>query len=130
MSMQDAKRFIEKTSGDDKLMEEVRAVGIEAGESSAAFFARAAKGFGYDFTAEEIEAELKARQEAAAEIVDGAELDDAELDQVAGGGSCLFSDYCSKLINYKKHNPECKTTYQKNENCYASDDCHIAINSY
>ncbi len=40
MSLQDAKRFVEETAADCKLLEQVKAVAIEAEEAGAAFFAR------------------------------------------------------------------------------------------
>ncbi len=127
MSMEGARRFVEETAKDRKLMEQVKAVGIGDGEGSAAFFARAAKGFGFDFTAEEVEGALKARQEAGLDFVDGVELDDDELDRIAGGW-CTFSNKCSKIINYKKQNPECNSTYKPGEDCIFTDPCDA--NSY
>ena len=127
MSMQDAKRFVEETAKDQKLMEQVKAVGIGDEEDGATFFARAAKDFGFDFTAEEINEALKAQQEAGMSLVDGAELDEEELDQIAGGW-CWFDNKCSKAINYKKKNPECNSTYVPGEYCLFTDECDA--NSY
>lgn len=99
MSLQDAKRFVEETAADRKLLEQVKAVGIEAEEAGAAFFAHAAKGFGYDFTAEELGEAMRARQEAGFELVDRAELSEEELDSIAGGW-CWFDNKCSVVINF------------------------------
>ena len=81
MSQQEAKRFLEALEADQKLMEEVRAKAADS-QSTAEFYAAAAKDLGFDFDALELEAELKARQVA---LMDGVELDDTELEQVARG---------------------------------------------
>lgn len=129
MSMQDAKRFIEETAKNQKLMEQVRAISVETGETAFAHYARAAKGFGFEFTAEELEEAMKAQQENGQELVDGAELSLDELDTVAGGW-CTFSNKCSKVINYKKQNKNCEYTYKEGEDCIMLDDCDGNHNYY
>ena len=129
MSMQDAKRFIEETAQNRELMEKVRAIDIGSDETSVAFYARAAKSLGYDFSAEELEEAMKAQQEKGLETVDKVELSLEELDNVAGGW-CTFSNNCSKVINYKKHNKNCEYTFEEGENCIMLDDCNLASTSY
>ena len=129
MSRQDASRFIDDTSKDQELLEKIKALGIGDGEVTVAFFARVAKEFGYDFTAEELEAESKARQEAGIEVVDGAELNDEELDRIAGG-QCLYNDECEFVFHYYKSDPECSSTFNHLDHCAAVDKCSVIINYY
>ena len=129
MSIEDAKRFVDETTKDRKLMEQVKAVGIEDGEDTAAFFARAAKGFGFDFSAEEVQEALMAQQEAGLDFVDGAELDEDELDMIAGGW-CWTNNLCSNLINYRKESSKCKYTYKPGEDCIVTDSCSGSIARY
>ena len=76
----------------------------------------------------------------------GKQLNDDELDQVAGGttygyGSscestykenewCWSSDYCRNAINFYAMNEECETTYNKIDSCVQSDSCGFIVNKY
>ena len=132
MAAGDAKKFVEALEADQKLMEQIRAKAAEVGSAIEAYVA-AAKEAGYEITAEELEAVLKARQKAGIAAVDGAELNDAELDQVAGGGGwCWTSDKCMKIINYEKKYSNCQVTYNPSEilNCEVLDYCYALVWNY
>ena len=130
MSQQEAKRFLEALEADQKLMEEVRAKAADS-QSTAEFYAAAAKDLGFDFDALELEAELKARQDA---LMDGVELDDTELEQVAGGNGewCWWDNLCMKAIRYQKEHPNCRSTYMKGElfHCQVLDYCSRLVHRY
>ena len=63
---------------------------------------------GVSLTVEEVKEYL------ASDKANGAELDDEELSQLAGGGD----------------NANCKSTYQHRENCWWNDGCDMYTNDY
>ena len=129
MSKEDALRFLEQARTDQELVEKVRAAIVDG---SAASFACAASDLGFAFTEEELaEASAELRQ-ADADKLDGMEIDDEELDQVAGGReqchdtyrwgeNCLASDQCDRVYHYYKDGDACDYTYYVLENCFFLD---------
>ena len=129
MSKEDALRFLEQARTDRELVEKVRAAIIDG---SAASFASAASDLGFAFTEEELaEASAELRQ-ADIDKLDGMEVDDEELDQVAGGReqcsdtyqwgeNCYFDDQCNSIVHYYKDVDHCDYTYYVRETCFRLD---------
>lgn len=131
MAVSDARRFLDEFKPDSKLGEAVKAVPREAGETSMAFYARAAASFGFDFDAAELEAAYAELQDDDRANMEAVELSDDELDQMSvAGGWCWFDNLCSKAINFMKHNPNCEYSYNENEECKAIDRCDFLSNYY
>ncbi|MEN6463491.1 MAG: Nif11-like leader peptide family natural product precursor [Syntrophomonas sp.] len=80
MSVEAAKKFIEKVKSDEDFKAQLSA--IKNAEERMAF----AKNAGFDFTGEEI-------KEAA-----GGELSDGDLDAVAGGGASVCGSVCFPFV--------------------------------
>lgn len=101
-------------------------------DGSAASFASAASNLGFAFTEEEFaEASAELRQ-ADTDKLDGMQVDDEELEQVAGGReqcsdtyrwgeNCYFDDQCDRIVHYYKDVDHCDYTYYVLENCIQLD---------
>ena len=144
MALQDAKAFVEALEGDRRLAEEVRAELKELGGSMMEAYVAAGERRGHHFSAEELGAALEALRDAA----EGAELDSAELEAVAGGEvywpkddrcsdtfstspteNCWSDDRCRNVINYYRHNVSCSFTYEEGEICVVADFCQQLFES-
>ena len=88
MSMEAIERFYERLMGDESLQEQAKEIINQGG------FIDFAKGQGYDFTAEELEAFTVER---AAKAVP---LNDEELDKVAAGGLYNEDGYLGTTVAY------------------------------
>ena len=124
MAVQDAGKFLEALEVDLELAEKVRSEVVAAEESAVEAYVAAAREQGFDFTAEDLESEIKARQDAAVAAVDGATIDDAELEQISGGGDLIEQDECIELQQ------TCKNTYNVHENCGYNDKCTHVYHYY
>ena len=128
MAKEDALRFLEQTKTDQELVEKVRAALVGGNAPS---FAAAAADFGFSFTDEEFQEASAELRQAALDQLDGVELDDAELEQVAGGAgnnyacestfvdgeNCWADDQCDRILNYYKFRSDCEYTLNVQENC-------------
>lgn len=148
MAQAEAKHFIEALEANRKLMEEIRAKVLEAGKPAADAYVEVAKEQGFEFTVEELAAELAAKQASDADALAAAKLDDAELEQVTGGGDydhvgpercrdtymdgedCSFTDKCLTLVNIYRHKDNCGYTFIPGENCNVLDECNSVVSSY
>ena len=107
--MENAKKFFEELAK----TEEAKAIFATMEKPTddvqliAAYIDVAAK-LGVALTVEEVKEYL------ASDKANGAELDDEELSQLAGGGD----------------NANCKSTYQHRENCWWNDGCDMYTNDY
>lgn len=75
---------------------------------------------------------MRREAEERAQLVEAAEIDERELEQVSGGytyGSrcsstyddtenCTWNDMCNRVIRYYKVRDNCKYTYDTTESCY------------
>lgn len=143
MSKGSARDFLAACGTDAKIEKAVRALPHED-EASFEAIAKLAAGLGYDFTAAELAEAFTQRASAARLALEGQELSDEELAQVAGGGkrsecssdfdpkdSCYFDDRCMRTWNYYKKNTACASTYDwVFDNCYFSDRCSTGTNTY
>ena len=134
MSKDDALRFLQKTRDDVEFVEKIRAALMEESSSEATNISIEAAGFGYDFTEEEllaVSAELRSNEFAE---IEGMEISDEELEQVAGGGdhadcsdtyrsgeNCFHDDQCDMVYHFYKLRESCDYTYDVTENCINLD---------
>ena len=131
MAKEDALRFLEQTKTDQELVEKVRAALVGGNAPS---FAAAAADLGFSFTDEEFQEASAELRQAELDQLEGVELDDAELEQVAGGGdnyncsdtyregeNCWADDQCDRILNYYKGLDACDYTYDPRESCYNLD---------
>ena len=143
MSKGSARDFLAACDTDAGIEKAVCALPQE-GEASFEAIAGLAAGLGYDFSAAELAEVFSERTAGARLVLEGQELSDAELAQVAGGGlrpecsddfnpndSCYFDDRCMKAWNYYKKNTACATTYDwVFDRCEFSDRCSTGTNTY
>ena len=92
MSNEAAGQFLDRVESDEQLQEELAKV-IESAESGGEGADREGatqlgQKYGYDFTSDELWAEIKKRQE---ELQKTGELSDEELEAVAGGESVVLT---------------------------------------
>ena len=100
--MENAKKFFEEIAKTEEAKALFAAIEKPDTEDElVAIYVDVAKKLGVELTAEEAKAYL------AADKTCGAELDDAELEQLAGGAD----------------GEDCFSTYQHRENCFLSDAC-------
>ncbi|AFY95059.1 Nif11-like leader peptide family natural product precursor [Chamaesiphon minutus] len=91
MSAQSVTQFLERVETDEQLQEELAQI-IESAANSATDGAdrqgatELGKKYGFDFSSEELWAEIKNRQDQFKERQGSGELSDEELEAVAGGG--------------------------------------------
>jgi predicted ribosomally synthesized peptide with nif11-like leader len=90
MSTQSVTQFLERVETDEQLQEELAQV-IESAESAGENADRQGatelgKRYGYDFSSEELWAEIQKRQGEFQQRQASGELSDEELESVAGGG--------------------------------------------
>ena len=85
MSTQAVNEFLQKVSEDSQLQEEL-AQALETENDRQAATDLAAK-HGYQFTADELWAEIQNRQSEFSQSQDSGELNEEELEAVAGGGT-------------------------------------------
>ena len=107
--MENAKKFFEelaKTEEAKALFAAIEKPDTE--EELVAIYVDIAKKLGVELTAEEVKEYL------AADNADGAELDDEELAQLAGGGASV----------------DCKSSYKNEENCLIFDGCDKFFREY
>jgi predicted ribosomally synthesized peptide with nif11-like leader len=94
MSAESVGKFLEKVQTDEKLQEELAQI-IESSANSGAEGAdrqgatELGKKYGFDFSSEELWAEIKKRQDEFKERQGSGELSDEELEAVAGGESVI-----------------------------------------
>ena len=143
MSVEAAKAFLVACDTDAKVEEAVRDLMCEEHDSFEVIAAMAT-GLGFEFTAKELAVSLAEKATDMRATLDGQELSDEELVQVAGGGvrpecssdfdpkdTCYFDDRCMRTWCYYKKNTECATTYDwVFDNCYFSDRCSTGTNTY
>ena len=107
--MENAKKFFEELAKTEEAKALFAAIEKPDTEDElVAIYVDIAKKLGVELTAEEVKEYL------AADNADGAELDDEELSQLAGGAD----------------GEECFSTYQHRENCFLSDACDNFYNEY
>lgn len=80
--------FVAKLQEDESLREEIRAAGTEDG-IHVDDLSSIARAHGYEFTVDDV----------------SEELDDAQLDSVAGGGA-VIEEYSSPTLQYSATNPQ------------------------
>lgn len=119
MSKENVAAFLEKIMNDPKAAELMKGMNAATDEEKIAGIVEAAKGLGFELTAEELEGYLKEQAEerkAKTEVVAGGieKLDDSELGEVAGG----------------KYHSECKDTYRDEEGCFYNDGCDLIYHRY
>lgn len=90
MSNEAVNQFLERVESDEQLQEELAEV-IESADNAGENADRRGatelgQKYGYDFTSEELWAEIKRRQDEFQERQTTGELSDEELEAVAGGG--------------------------------------------
>ncbi|MBQ9317331.1 MAG: Nif11-like leader peptide family RiPP precursor [Atopobiaceae bacterium] len=143
MAKQAAREFLAACTADSKIEEAVNNLPEEERDSFEAIV-RLAAGWGYEFTPEELAEAFAEKAKDVRASLEGQELSDEELEQVAGGGeraecssdfnpkdSCYFDDRCTKTWNFYKRNSACSTTYDwLFDNCTFTDKCSSITNSY
>lgn len=84
MSIQSVQQFMDKVATDEKLQQELSTI-VTGNESDRAAAVQLASKYGYQFTSDELWQEIQKRQNELAQAQQAGELDDAELEAVAGG---------------------------------------------
>ena len=133
--LENAKKFLEELDTNEMAQELLKSAepGISLDEAPA--LAEAARATGYDVSDEEMQEFLVKVQEAQAAASDAVadqirDLDDSELDSVAGGKgcarchttyeddeNCVFNELCNKLITFHYNTEEPPRTCSKNTFC-------------
>ena len=105
-------KFLDAVRNDPKAKELIKAMPVPKDDKEASEgYVKIAKELGFDLTADEILAGLKSMEQAQKAQSEKVSLDDADLENVAGGvlgcstthdpGEwCWFSDSCSYVITY------------------------------
>ena len=105
--MENAKKFFEELAKTEEAKALFAAIDKpDTEEELVAIYVDIAKKLGVELTAEEVKEYL------AADNADGAELDDEELSQLAGGAS------------------GCWASYDQRQNCWTLDACDILVKRY
>ena len=91
MTTQQAQQFLDKVGEDESLQQEL-AQALEA-ENDRQATTELAQAKGYDFTPEELWAEVQKRQAEAETRQGSEELDDKDLEAVAGGGAIVMTQF-------------------------------------
>ena len=121
MSKEEVKKVFEALRADPKTKELIGACEApETPEEVMEIYAQVAKKLGFDVTSEELGSYIKELEEGRKartreDVREIQNLDDEELDQVAGGS--------------KEHN-SCEDTYRDKENCWYTDGCDNIWNIY
>lgn len=117
--IENAKRFFEELGANEKAQELLRAAGLEDTADDALVLAKVARETGYEVGDDDMRELLAAMQKLQAAASDAVadqvrDLDDEELDTVAGGGE----------------DPACRDSFSNNDNCLIVDRCDKVIVIY
>lgn len=106
-------KFLDMVRNDPKAKELVKALPAPKSDAEAVEgYVKLAKELGFDLTFDEIKAGLEAAENGRKAVSDKVSLDDADLENVAGGANegcddthvpgewCWFTDSCSYVISY------------------------------
>lgn len=103
MSAESVGKFLERVESDEKLQEELAQV-IETAASTATEGAdrqgatELGQKYGFDFSSEELWAEIKNRQDQFKQRQSSGELSDDELEAVAGGGEIWLTTIITSTV--------------------------------
>lgn len=90
MSVETVNQFLQKVSEDEKLQQEL-AKTLESAENQGVATTELGAKYGYQFTSDELWQEIQKRQNEIQQRMEAGELNDEEMEAVAGGATGIIS---------------------------------------